>query len=378
VGQYQKTIRALGGFVAEHGGAYTGELGAVFASLSTSPRTGRFSAQRHFNYTRVVTLFDALLDTGAVPLGVRGRGGGGRRPVSVEFVGLDAAWGADMAERGLAAATREAYGRVARNYLCYLEGRGITGLDRARADTITGFLESLLELGWARTSLFWVVSNFRPFLVFAGRRDLVDAVNRVGVRRPHPVVPVVPDGDVRRVVDACASPGIVSARDASITRRALLTGMRACDIIDLRLGDIDWRAATISIVQHKTRNPLVLPIPDLLAARLADYVLTDRPRTGDDHVFLRRPAPHAPLSGHAAIHGITTAVFAEAGASQAAAGTRLMRHTAASRLLRAATPLPTISAVLGHARQDSTSVYLALDEERLLGCVLPVPAGARA
>jgi len=53
-------------------------------------------------------------------------------------------------------------------------------------------------------------------------------------------------------------------------------------------------------------------------------------------------------------------------------------HSAASRLLRAAVPLPTISAVLGHADPESTNVYLSVDHERLLDCVLPVPAGARS
>ena len=55
------------------------------------------------------------------------------------------------------------------------------------------------------------------------------------------------------------------------------------------------------------------------------------------------------------------------------AGTRLLRHNAASRLLRAAVPLPTISAVLGHASPESTNLYLSVDEDRLLECVLPVP-----
>ena len=35
-----------------------------------------------------------------------------------------------MAGRGLAAATREAYGRVARGYLVFLEQRGISDLAR--------------------------------------------------------------------------------------------------------------------------------------------------------------------------------------------------------------------------------------------------------
>ena len=59
------------------------------------------------------------------------------------------------------------------------------------------------------------------------------------------------------------------------------------------------------------------------------------------------------------------------------AGTRLLRHNAASRLLRAAVPLPTISAVLGHASPESTNLYMSVDQDRLLECVLAVPAGAR-
>jgi hypothetical protein len=46
-------------------------------------------------------------------------------------------------------------------------------------------------------------------------------------------------------------------------------------------------------------------------------------------------------------------------------------------MLRAATPLPTISAVLGHASEESTKQYMSIDDDRLVRCVLPVPEGSR-
>ena len=53
IGQYEKTIRALTGYARRHGGSnYTPALGAGFASMTISPRTGRFSAQRRFDYRR--------------------------------------------------------------------------------------------------------------------------------------------------------------------------------------------------------------------------------------------------------------------------------------------------------------------------------------
>jgi integrase len=225
--------------------------------------------------------------------------------------------------------------------------------------------------------LFWVVSNFRPFLKFTGRIDLVDAAGLAGAQRSHAILPVLCDDDECLVVQACAS-GTVSARDAAITLLALTTGLRACDIVNLRLADIDWRARTAEIVQQKTNNPLTVPLTDLLVGRLADYVLDDRPDSPDDHVFLRCVAPHARLADHAWIYRVIADVFGKAGLTDVKAGSRFLRHNAASRLLRAAVPLPTISAVLGHASSESTNLYMSANRDRLLECVLGVPEDVRS
>ena len=229
---------------------------------------------------------------------------------------------------------------------------------------------------WAESSLFWVVSNFRPFLKFTGRPDLVDALNMAGIKRFHAIIPVLSDDDEELVVRACAS-GAVSARDAAITLLALTTGLRACDIVELRMGDVDWRGQTIGIVQQKTSNPLTLPLPALVMGKLAGYILDERPGTGDDHVFLRSVAPHTRLTDHASVHRVTVKTFRKAGVTDVKAGTRLLRHNAASRLLAAAVPLPTISAVLGHASPESTNLFMSVDRQRLLECVLPAPESVR-
>src|SRR6266704_3114284 len=150
------------------GWLYSLGLGAEFASMTISPRTGRFSAQRRLDYRRLTGVFDSYMRTGRVDLSVRGRGGGGPRPGKAGLAVLDAAWEADMAGRGLAPATRAAYGRVARSYLVFLEQRGIRDLEAADGASVLAFIESLLDR-WAASSMFWVVSNFRPFLKFTGR-----------------------------------------------------------------------------------------------------------------------------------------------------------------------------------------------------------------
>ena len=376
IGQYRKSIKALTCFADERGGSYTPALGAAFASMTTSPRTGRFSAQRRFDYGRLVRVFDSYVRTGRVELSCRKRGGGGARPGSAEFTALAAAWDADMADRALALATRDAYGRVARACLVFLESRGICRLADADGSSVLGFLASLTGT-WSTSSLFWLVSNFRPFLKFTGRGDLADAAGLAGVKCSRAVLPALSDEVERRVVQVCASP-VIGARDAAITLLAVTTGLRACDIINLRLADIDWRARTADIVQQKTHNPLTVPLTDLLIGRLAGYVLDQRPVSPDEHMFLRSVAPHTRLSDHATVHRVIATVFRKAGVTGVKSGTRLLRHNAATRLLRAAVPLPAISAVLGHASPESTGLYLSVDQDRQLECVLDVPNGSRS
>jgi len=131
-------------------------------------------------------------------------------------------------------------------------------------------------------------------------------------------------------------------------------------------------------VQQKTGNPVTVPLPALVVTMLATYVLEERPEATDDHVFLRSIAPHTRLADHASMYTVIDKTFRKAGVIGVKAGTQLLRHNAASNMLQAAVALPTIAAVLGHASSESTNVYLSVDDERLLHCVLPVPAGARS
>ena len=373
IGNYKKTIKALTQFAGGEDQTYTAQLGAEFSAMTTSPRTGKFSAVRRFDYTRLINLYDSYLTTGVVVLAVAKRGGGGPRPVGPELVALNAAWEHDMAQRGLAAETQDYYGRLTRAYLVFLEEQDIECLDDADGASVLAFLESISRQ-WTNTSMYGIVTNFRPFLKFTQRADLVGAINTVRACRPHATPPVIADADQQLVVDACAS-GAVSARDAAITLLALLTGLRACDIIGMRLVDIDWRAQVLQVVQQKTGNPVTLPLPALVVTKLAAYVLSERPEGADDRVFLRSLAPHTGLADHASIHGVISTTFRKAGVAHPNAGTRVLRHNAASKLLQAGVALPTIAAVLGHASDESTNVYLSTDQQGLLHCVLPVPAG---
>lgn len=369
--EYREWIKLLDRLARKQDGQYTAQLGAEFASMTTSPRTGRFSDQRRKSYGRLVRVLDSCLLTGSVDLSSRGAEGGKAAPQGEEFLGVLADWSVEMKQRNLALNTRISYDREARGFLVYLEAQGVMSFRDAGAANVLGFLESLRGR-WAESSRWVAAINLRAFLKFLGRQDLQDALDLAKATRRYGIVPTLDDPDEQAVLRACTT-GIVSDRDAAITLLVLVAGLRACDLIALRLGDINWRESTIGIVQQKTGNPLTLPLLPAITDRLAAYVLTERADIPNDHVFLRSLAPRTEFMGHGAIYAVTRRTFKAAGLDHSKAGPRLLRHNAATRLLRAGTPLPTISAVLGHADPDSTNVYLATDTERMRACVLPLP-----
>lgn len=378
IDQYRNSIRWLDLLARQQGGVYSLALGAEFTLMTASPQTGKpFSPLPRADFARLVGVFDSYVLTGQVDLSIKRRSRVRVVPQFQEFAALLNAWSDEMGQRGLAVATRSAYGRAACDYLLYLEAGGMTSLREAGGASVPGFLESLRGR-WAETAMWSVVSNFRPFLNFTQRSDLLNALKMAGAKRHHGIVPLLGSDEERAVIQACTC-GKTSARDAAITLLALVTGLRACDLVALRLQDIDWRGMTVGIVQQKTGNPLTIPLPPVIAGKLAEYVLGERPDVANEHVFLRAVAPHTELASHASIYQLTKRVFKTAGVDRARVGTRLLRHNAASKLLRAGTPLPTISAVLGHSNPDSTNVYLSTDTEHMRACILPLalPQGAK-
>jgi integrase len=154
---------------------------------------------------------------------------------------------------------------------------------------------------------------------------------------------------------------------------ALRTGLRSIDIVNLKMGDIQWKSNTIEIVQAKTGVPLVLPLLTDVGNAIADYVLSGRPDSQQPYIFLHARAPYQKLSGRSNCYGVSCKMMKAAGIRQGKQdrkGFHCLRHSLAARLLSEETPLPIISSILGHRDKDSTKIYLSTDLMHLRACAL--------
>lgn len=153
----------------------------------------------------------------------------------------------------------------------------------------------------------------------------------------------------------------------------LSTGIRACDIIKLRLTDIDWRNDTISWRQSKTGNLVCVPLTPAVGNAIARYLTTQRPKAPNDYLFVRLIAPFDPLSCHSSCYMMVKRILEKASVStdDRILGMHMLRHNAASTMVRNEVPVETIAAILGHSDPDTTGIYITTDENRLKECVLP-------
>ncbi len=94
-------------------------------------------------------------------------------------------------------------------------------------------------------------------------------------------------------------------RDYAILMLLATYGVRAGEIMQLRLDDIDWRAETLRIRHTKTRGQTMLPLTAPVGEALLEYLDQARPKTDRREVFLRAQSAIS-AAAHAAQRGAPT------------------------------------------------------------------------
>ena len=200
------------------------------------------------------------------------------------------------------------------------------------------------------------------FLHVQGRtsHDLTSAVPAVAGWRLSGLPPALVAEQVRTLLRSFdGSP--VGLRDAAIVRLLLRLGLRAAEVAALDLDDVDWRLGQFT-VRGKGHHDARLPLPRDVGRAVAAYLQRGRPRASTRSLFVRSRAPHTRIRPAAVSHLAETALRR---AGIPAGGSHLLRHTAATELLRAGASLPEIAHVLRHRHVDSTAIYAKVDVRSL-------------
>ena len=153
-------------------------------------------------------------------------------------------------------------------------------------------------------------------------------------------------------------------------------GLRISDVINLKLSNIDFNNNTISIIQYKTDNKLLLPLIDKVKYPLLDYLKNVRPNDTElDYIFITNTKPYIQNTKLKTHKYIVENYFIKAGVdiNVRKHGFHSLRHSFSKSLLSEDTSLYSISNILGHKDIETTMYYLDIDTSKLKELALEVP-----
>ncbi len=219
---------------------------------------------------------------------------------------------------------------------------------------------------------------FLGFLAVVGRCSphLADAIPRVARWRNRTLPKHLPAGDVDKLIASCDwASSRTRLRDRAILLLLARLGLRAADIMCLRLGDVDWADASFCVC-GKGRREARLPLPQDVGDAILAYLEDGRPRVRSDYLFLTALAPWRPIGSNATIANVVGRAIDRAGVEAPSRGSHLLRHSAATTMLREGASLPSISAVLRHSTIETTTQYARVDGTLLGQVAQPWPETA--
>jgi integrase/recombinase XerD len=171
-------------------------------------------------------------------------------------------------------------------------------------------------------------------------------------------------------------PSPVGLRDYAILTLLASYGLRAAEIVRLRVDDIDWRRDVLRVLHSKTGAYSELPLLREPGEAVLRYLQKARPASVHREVFLRIQAPHRPFKDGSTLNSVTGARLRAAGIiPEGRKGPHAFRHARAVSLLRGGVPLKIIGDVLGHTSAAATAEYLKLATEDLRAIGLELPSG---
>ena len=199
------------------------------------------------------------------------------------------------------------------------------------------------------------------------------AVPAPASRRLTSLPKVLTDAEVRLLLAVFDRGTAAGRRDYAITRCFTDLGLRADEVAQLRLDDIDWRTGIVRIAGTKPRRDDQLPLTSLVGGAIAAYIRRGRPPTPERQVFLRVRPPIGQAVKCTTVRDAILRAAARAGMSSIVTGTQILRHTAATRMLHHGASIKEVADVLRHRSLDTTTIYTKVDLPRLAAVAAPWP-----
>jgi len=268
----------------------------------------------------------------------------------------------DMRMRKLEPKTQQAYIRAVLKLSAYLK----RSPDTALAEDLRNFQLHLVDTGTSPITLNATLSGLKFFFdVTLDRGDRLAKMQSVHVPRTLPVV--LSRDEVARLL--AAAPNLKHQTALTV---AYATGLRASEVISLKVGDVDSQRMTLRVEQGKGSKDRYAMLPPLLLERLRAWwrVGHAQGKILPGGWLFPGLNPMDPLSTRQLNRAIHFA--ADAAKLDKRVSMHTLRHSFATHLLEQKVDIRLIQVLLGHKRLETTTVYTHVATDLLREVISPL------
>ena len=287
--------------------------------------------------------------------------------IPVPFAGEIAAFAEYLrCERGLSPRRLRAVARASADFSCRLNPANGSLQEITVAQIDDALAAQIMTGGYCRVTVHDCACFLRSFFLYAEQRGWCRAGLAAAIKGPRvfgqETIPTGPSWDeVRQVLAMTDGDRPVDIRDHALLLLLAVYGLRASEVVRLRLEDIDWERELFTVRLCKSGRPRIYPLARSVAAAILRYLKEVRPRTALREVFLARcHAPLRPLH-RSTLYLIVSRRLRVVSPSLPRFGPHALRHACATHLLREGLSLKEIGDHLGHCHPDTTRIYAKVD-----------------
>jgi site-specific recombinase XerD len=286
-----------------------------------------------------------------------------------------------LCERGLATASIRLYGDAVGRFLDHIFGDGEVRLAELTAAQVIGFVQFDAQRLQHPKRAKVMTSALRSFLQYGRylgdiRTDLHASVPTVANWSMAGIPRAISASQVHTLLVQCERRTATGRRDYAVLLLLARLGLRAGEVVDLTLDDLDWHEGAIRIRGPAQRCDR-LPMPADVGTALVDYLRNGRPACCVRNVFIRSRAPRQGLRGPSAVSCIVFRALRRAGIDSPCKGAHLLRHSLATQMLGNGASLNEIGEILRHRNPQTTTIYAKVDLASLHALAIAWPGGVQ-
>lgn len=276
-------------------------------------------------------------------------------------------------ERNYSSNTLQAYENDLAQFAEFLSrktGRREVRVENVDHRSIRSYLGYLLESGFAKSSIARKLAAIRSFFSFLVRLGVLQSNPARSIATPKlekHLPTFLDEKSMSRLMDVPDTSTVLGLRDRAILEVLYSTGMRLSELVNLKLGDVDFTSDTVKI-HGKGGKQRIVPLGRKAKEALVRYLKDRHQLFGDQTSAEDRKSLFLTLHGRRiyrkAVHLVVNNAI-QAVSEVEKKSPHVIRHTFATHLLDRGADLRAVKELLGHESLSTTQIYTHVTVDRL-------------